>query len=1730
MASTQKLTELPVIQYTGMDYSTVISQIREIIESNSNWKDNWTQFYSSEAGTMLVQLMAWICDNLAVRQDMLYNESFVGTAKNYQSKLRLLNQIKYDIKCSKAATVPITIKLEKIEGSEIKLSCYGFDETLADDSNSKTRIRSKIRNIKNSIFSFQAPNINGENVNWEILNYDTDGKIDYKTIIKLDGTDNIYSEYTSGSETIELKAIQGTTVYKEFTSATSEEPIFNLNEKDVDIDSIRVYDISGNNYDSDEGIFKPGAEHHYVSNFIDITTLNDNIPCFIVERNDDGYLQIRYPSKGLNSLLTKHLYKPAHTIGVFYRKCNGSEGNVKEEIFNVKKIIKKEVEGEGSKNINIEIVNEKSGYGGTDIEKIDDAIKNAPLLLRTLNRAVTSEDFNVILNNYNGILTSKTFTPDNMPYGFNSYYGREIYPHEAFSVVITNKNVNGISNENLNKFPWVQTIKSHAVNEKVSFSKHSFNEEVGSSDGVFGLFVEDSYVDDAKSAIIQNIDNPINKKLYMNSIYDDGSKYEIEHDDNKRLIRNAVIFNSGYNLVNDIVEEKSNSYNTPIGETYEYQIKVKLNSSEYDGNSFSEISNILFDDQTKYLKVDNNIIKEDTNATFTSIEEFSKIFSSDGAFTGRYESIDVSNIEKPLHIIIDDNVDLEINLKEEIKKEFKSKIGNLIKHLNDNGANIGVNIDNEINDDNVKDIYTIPLSNTINSKETLSFDFNVTDEIKEDFKDIYDFVMIYTGNLNGTAKSSYTKNSISTTLQASRKGIVEIINSVYKNKIEEIGNSENLYYINYKDGDNFSKEDYNTYINDSKKYKWISRQKKSFDNYNVDGIKKSYNGTLYQDINLNLPSYSKLNNKDKIENLPFYHKYETNSNREARNFYAIKINKYIYAIKINEKTINNAKYYYFSNDSDATEFKNYYKFDGINNAELPSQDEASSLAANSLAANVAIVKTDDINLKLSEERIENVFNSFKYSINKNNDNTNIESFCFCAETLALLLNYIFSQFNTDKDIIYKYDKNAKKWKDLHEAGANEKILNGGLKVSYINKKYYKYDALNKYSSKYSSDDYSDVCTDIRFEDIGTSENGMVIGSVIAEDFNGVNESDTNTVVNENNYIPTEGINGVDNIKDFFEGLFGYKRKYVSEFPDEQKIAGIIENEEDDTARLVIRSTKKGVDSSLYITNESEENKINDTFFSIFNCPNISKTILEDGSANFITPKVRGEKRMELFVAGVDYNTSSSEAKYYDGDSENSRSLTAGDIIVTDSDINLINIPTNSFISYVIKTNNFIDIDKQTNFYYSNNENATEHMIIDVVGLDGQVIEYKEDENGNKKPVINEEKSNFNFKITNTEQDTNNFFNIEGDDYVKCESFSISTNEIKYDGNISTSMSFALSIDDDNKLNVEDIYFDKNITAYNLIKNIVAAAKKTDYKHKDEITRIIREHPTNSNKIILSNLSNTNEGNITFYCIEDEEETTKEFFKVLFGTNKSNPEFYALYPKDIMPEENIIENDDTYWYSPVADKELVFKYRVFTDSSKQESKFADYYISCSKNSDDGFDYSFRLEKTDTSTLPDGYFYMHYINDRTYDKLKNEIDEVKINKYMEKYMIAGTELKYLNPYFKTFDIYGNVYYNENYNKSNIKNEIDKKLNDEYKIGNIKNIGIGNKIYLSDIINIISSVDGVEHVEITYFGFDKEKYSSSNKYLSIDEAHDFYTTILLAENDSKHGVHLEYLANEE
>ena len=47
----QTITELPNILIEGIDYDNTLAEMRAIIENNPNWKENWTSFYNSEAGS-----------------------------------------------------------------------------------------------------------------------------------------------------------------------------------------------------------------------------------------------------------------------------------------------------------------------------------------------------------------------------------------------------------------------------------------------------------------------------------------------------------------------------------------------------------------------------------------------------------------------------------------------------------------------------------------------------------------------------------------------------------------------------------------------------------------------------------------------------------------------------------------------------------------------------------------------------------------------------------------------------------------------------------------------------------------------------------------------------------------------------------------------------------------------------------------------------------------------------------------------------------------------------------------------------------------------------------------------------------------------------------------------------------------------------------------------------------------------------------------------------------------------------------------------------------------------------------------------------------------------------------------------------------------------------------------------------------------------------------------------
>lgn len=483
--STQILTELPRIQQAGMDFETVMAEMKDILANNPNWAENWPEFYDSEAGTMLMQLMAWVMDNMSTKQDVLLNEMFLSTAQSDENKLKLLKQIAYNPRLASSAKVPVRIDFSEMPNSYVYI-------------NPPKKI---LANRINEIPKFSAKDINGSSINWEILPI-VDGKPDYlDSIIVKPGQ----ISYTVDKNNNEIIALQGETKYEEFTTDISNGPYFDLKEKKIAADSIQVY------------ITKTMKQLLEVSSFVNKDALDKNNPYpYVVETNLDRTLRIRFGNKEI--LSSDRLLPAGTTISVFYRTTDGSVGNINPGFINSSLNF---VSDDGT-NYSATISNDLLANNGSDEESIDKAVLNGPLSLRTMDRAVTPSDYNIILDRNPNVFKSKTYTSTNQPDNFVNYYGRYINPQEAFSLVLLNKNYKDVPASEYNNFPWITLTKEPRLNEKYVFDKGDYDSSCNYSDTYYNLstVLKDASIKTFKNATVITLSDEFNNALYNSSGYE----------------------------------------------------------------------------------------------------------------------------------------------------------------------------------------------------------------------------------------------------------------------------------------------------------------------------------------------------------------------------------------------------------------------------------------------------------------------------------------------------------------------------------------------------------------------------------------------------------------------------------------------------------------------------------------------------------------------------------------------------------------------------------------------------------------------------------------------------------------------------------------------------------------------------------------------------------------------------------------------------------------------------------------------------------------------------------------------------------------------------------------------------------------------------------------------------------------------------------------------------------
>lgn len=405
------LTQLPKTQFSGLEFSNIVEDIYNLIKQNPNYNSNWSDFLNSNAGRMLVEVFAYIADQLATRIDWNVNENFIGTATQRTSIIRLLKLIGYNFSLPVASQVDVTTTFS------IPVGKYTIKPAYSEGSG------------KFITKTLTALDLKGNSRSYEALEFDSSSsKFNYKTEIIVD-TGNEVSPNLKNTITF----YEGSTKIEDFVANTPDGQKFIISGSPVTRNSIRVYLINQNGQDVTE------TELLQVDNFLDPKAQLSgsgsetySIP-YILNVLDGDKVEIEFGSSSLLATTDRRLPQGS-TIRVFYRVGGGVDGDL------VKLSLQKteKVTYLGS-DLFITYANNSAGVGGEDSETLDHAKYYGPLKMRTAGKTVSEEDYDIILSSNTKTLISKSYGIKNIPSTFYNKYGVFINPLEVWNYIVVKK-------------------------------------------------------------------------------------------------------------------------------------------------------------------------------------------------------------------------------------------------------------------------------------------------------------------------------------------------------------------------------------------------------------------------------------------------------------------------------------------------------------------------------------------------------------------------------------------------------------------------------------------------------------------------------------------------------------------------------------------------------------------------------------------------------------------------------------------------------------------------------------------------------------------------------------------------------------------------------------------------------------------------------------------------------------------------------------------------------------------------------------------------------------------------------------------------------------------------------------------------------------------------------------------------------------------------------------------
>jgi len=445
----RQLTTLPKTAFSGLSYDNIMEDIINLVKDNPNYNTNWDDFLSSDAGRMMIELFAYIADQLATRIDWTINENYLSTATQKRSVMRLLKIIGYNF------TLPIASEVE------VKISTIGA--TYPGSYYLTESYDASIGTL--SPYTIQTINTFGTITNFELLSHDSITNLyNYKIGVKIESALENHDFY------------EGTTYVEDFTTYTDNAPTFTLTNSPVIEASPRVYFVL------DTGGTPVETELLLVDSFLDPdaqaeTDANEDeyaIP-YIINVNEDETVTIEFGSTGLLPNSNRRL-AVGDVIKVFYRTGGGPSGNISTQSINTTKTLNVELVVGGDTIVQATLLNESEGAGGALGETASHAATYAPLQLRTVNKAVSAEDYDTILNSNSSLLTAKAYGNENVPSTVFTNYGVYLNPFDVWIYALPDAgNWSEYLPSQYNDIEWMSLRLQNYFNSIISFRDGNFN-------------------------------------------------------------------------------------------------------------------------------------------------------------------------------------------------------------------------------------------------------------------------------------------------------------------------------------------------------------------------------------------------------------------------------------------------------------------------------------------------------------------------------------------------------------------------------------------------------------------------------------------------------------------------------------------------------------------------------------------------------------------------------------------------------------------------------------------------------------------------------------------------------------------------------------------------------------------------------------------------------------------------------------------------------------------------------------------------------------------------------------------------------------------------------------------------------------------------------------------------------------------------------------------------------